>query len=39
MLFHNLNGKALIGGLGLNSFEQAKQLQRKLYPHLSANLD
>lgn len=34
-----IDGSALIGGLGLNSIEQAKQLQRKLYPNLSANLE
>ena len=34
-----IDGSALIGGLGLNSIEQAKQLQVKLYPQLSANLE
>jgi iron complex transport system substrate-binding protein len=34
-----IDASALIGGLGLNSIEQAKQLQRKLYPQLSADLD
>lgn len=32
-----IDGSALIGGLGLNSIEQAKQLQVKLYPQLSAD--
>ncbi|CAM2995261.1 heme/hemin ABC transporter substrate-binding protein [Moritella viscosa] len=34
-----IDGRALVGGLGINSIEQAKQLQRKLYPGLAANLD
>ncbi|QFI40082.1 ABC transporter substrate-binding protein [Moritella marina ATCC 15381] len=34
-----IDGSALIGGLGLNSIEQAKQLQGKLYPNLSTTLD
>lgn len=32
-----IDGSALIGGLGLNSIEQAKQLQVKLYPQLPAD--
>ncbi|MGC3837320.1 heme/hemin ABC transporter substrate-binding protein [Moritella viscosa] len=34
-----IDGRALVGGLGINSIEQAKQLQRKLYLGLAANLD
>ena len=34
-----IDGRALVGGLGINSIEQAKQLQRKLYPDLAVNLD
>jgi iron complex transport system substrate-binding protein len=34
-----IDASALLGGIGLNSIEQAKQLQHKLYPQLPTDLE